>query len=164
MSCLKTIHFRTCLLTFTTPTVSNHFSFNTVQGVRLWTVWLQAKLQPKATLEKHCATNNLLSLWSCYLWDIYWRHHFLRRLEKCADARNLILLLSKWEFNTGFPKVALVNCESPAEVLARNIEEQLWSLELTPVNYSRAHSLLISSPLTTMWLRGPLQSYFRRAR
>lgn len=94
----------------------------------------------------------------------YSRYHFLRRWEKCTCARSLVLVLYKWEFNTGFPETVLVNCENLSELLAYNIEEKLRSLLLPPVNSCRVRSLLLRSkccPLTITWLRGSLQSYSR---
>lgn len=72
----------------------------------------------------------------------------LKELEKCADAKNLVFLLSKWEFTTAFPETALVNCENLSELLACDIKEKLQS-------FSRGRHLLLRSkrcPLTTVWL------------
>lgn len=59
------------------------------------------------------------------MWLSYPRHHFLKRLEKCAYGRDLAFLLSKWEFNIGFPEIILVNWENQSELLAHYIERNI---------------------------------------
>lgn len=139
-------------------------------GVWARTVWHKArgaKSQPKTTLEKHCAMN-VFYRWPHYLWQkiyigksvgkcisslmanslISFQTSPLKELEKCTDVKNLVLLLSKWEFTPVFPETALVNCENLSKLLARDIKEKLQT-------FSRGHHLLLRSKqclLTMVWL------------
>lgn len=77
----------------------------------------------EAMHRKRCRKNESVALW--LMWLSYSRHNFLKRLQKCADGRNLGFLLSKWGFDTGFPEMVLVNWENLSEILANYIERNI---------------------------------------
>lgn len=77
----------------------------------------------EAVHRKRYRKNEWVALWlMCF---ILFQTSFPQRLEKCADGRNLAFLLSKWEFNTGFPEMVLVNWENLSELLAHYIERNI---------------------------------------